>query len=226
MSIEKMVINCGKMIGVGGVMLALAACSHKPSGYQYGASFQAVKSSPAARAHAAKEQLATYGVNVARVGETVRIIIPNNDLFYVPKPVVVKPVQVHDHPKLFKAYAKLKYAKAKIFYAHQNKKVLVNNTQQILATVQKYINASQVVSMQIATFASTYPVSVLQEQVALKRSQIIMHKLVNMGLDVRLTSAQGDLRTNARRTQLVFKPTEYNNMTIIYFRTNPNNWVY
>ena len=108
---------------------------------------------------------------------------------------------------------------------HTGTKYLRQSGLDFVSSLTKYINLQQVVSAQIASFAPSYPASKAQKKLATKRSQVILNYLDHLNVDVRLLTAEGDLRVS-RKQQLVFKPSSYNDMTIIYFTTHPENWIH
>ena len=95
----------------------------------------------------------------------------------------------------------------------------------ILRALRKYIDHSEVINAQVATYAGKYPVSKSQAKIATKRSQVLVQHLVDMNTDVRLIAAVGDLRTTDRKSKLTFSPKSYDNLTIVSFTIKPNNWL-
>jgi outer membrane protein OmpA-like peptidoglycan-associated protein len=175
--------NIAKFFSVGGVAVALAACAQQPK--------QPVV--PPQLTHAQKLQIAIKNlrnddVQIARVGDTVRLVIPSNNLFYIDS----------EHMRAGSKF--------------------------VLHDLKAYINLQQVVLAEVATFAPSYPATSSQQKLAIRRSQVLMNQLDDVGVDVRLLAAEGDLRVS-RKSALIFSPNSYNNMTIIYFTVNQNNWI-
>lgn len=175
--------NISKFCFSGGVAVALAACAHQPK--------QPVtppQLTHAQKLQSAKTNLMHDGVQIAKVGDTVRLVIPSAYLFHV-----------------------------------DSEQMRVDSAS-VLLDLKNYINLQHVVSAEIATFSPNYPATSDQKKLATRRSQVLMSQLDDMGVDVRLLTAVGDLRV-ARKNSLVFSPNAYNDMTIIYFTINPNNWI-
>lgn len=170
------------------LLTALTACAHKPQSVVAPIALPKVTSAQIAKV--ARHRLRADGAKVAIVGETVRVIIPNDSVFLPNSPVL--------------RFAGIRHT---------------------LLDLVEYINHSDVVTAQVAVYGPKYPVSKQQARLAKLRSQHLIRKLVRMQADVRLITAEGDLRTTSRRSKLLFKPQAYNGKTIIYFRTNPYNWL-